>query len=190
MSPARWYRGVLCGVFLAGLACSGQDAGEDPYAGTLRAEGPSGAYSFRYLSPPWAAVPVVKGVYAVLDWRIALTLDLAHLPNFDSLPVVLRVESVGGTAAAALEARVAALSPPISGSGARMVNTAAGIQGQEVSWTDSSTTPPTYWREGYFDGSALGGAAFRMQFRGTQPVAEDPLIEAMLASFASGTGNR
>jgi len=180
------------GVLLAGaLALSaisgcGEDVGSEAFAGTQRAVGPGKAYSFRFLAPPWAPLSTTAGVYGVVDWDVALNLDLTKLPSLESLPVVLRVEAVTPSADAALFARMATLSPPLPASQAATLGTRTGIHGREVSWRDDSVSPPLYWREGYFDGSALGTATYRMQFRAHRPIADDPLILAMMVSFGSG----
>ena len=143
-------RGVLCGlmslcaclgIFLGG--CGGEDAGSSPYAGTVRAVGPGAAYSFRYLSPPWAAIPVTTGLYAVLDWNAAGHIDITHLPSLDSLSVVLRVESLTGSAEGALQTRTATLSSA-QHSSSRELATAAGIHGREISWTESGSNRRHY----------------------------------------------
>jgi hypothetical protein len=185
---AAWTALVAFTLGVAGIASSGcgEDAGSQAFAGTQRAIAPGGAYSFRFLAPPWAPLSLAMGIYAVIDWDLALMLDLTKISSIDRLPVVLRVETISGSADAALAARMASLSPPVPSSDARTLGTAAGVHGREVSWRDDSVSPPIYWREGYFDGTAFGGKSFRMQFKGHQPVADDPLIESMLVSFGPG----
>lgn len=179
---------MVVALGVAGLAANGcgEDAGSQAFAGTQRAVAPGGAYSFRFLAPPWAPISLAMGIYAVIDWDLALTLDLTKIASIERLPVVLRVETIGGTADAALAARMASVSPPLPPAAGRTLGTGAGVHGRDVSWRDDSVSPPIYWREGYFDGTALGGKVFRMQFKGHQPVSDDPLIESMLVSFGPG----
>ena len=127
---------------VAGIASSGcgEDAGSQAFAGTQRAIAPGNAYSFRFLAPPWAPISLAMGIYAVIDWDLALTLDLTKVASIEKLPVVLRVETIGGSADAALTARMASLSPPVPSSEARTLGTAAGVHGREVAWRDDSVS--------------------------------------------------
>ena len=160
------------GVLLS-AACGQTDGQAGNFPGTVIYDSPAGDFHLHLLEPPWLPLRLPTETFFVVPPN-AVTLSVREADALYSLHIYKQSTD----ATTAFTAQAQQQSPPwdLGQSKALAGGTTSGV---DMSWTGGANQ---YHRDAYVDDDAPG-TSFRLHFTAKTPMATDPMISQIIASF-------
>lgn len=164
---------ALAAALVVPAACGQTDGGNAHFPGTVTYDSPAGDFHLHLLQPPWIPIRLPTETFFIVP-PSAVSLSSREEDALYSLHIYRQ----STTATMAFETQAQEQSPPWDVAQSR---TLAGgtTTGVEMSWTAGQER---YYRDAYVDDD-MPGTSFRLHFTAKQPMASDPMISQIIASF-------